>query len=104
MTLTSEEIATKEFLVGLRGYDKDEVRAFLVTVAREFVTAGAPQAADAPTGDPAPEAAGNWANLGDEIAAVLRTAHDQAAALKGEAEADATRIRSEAEADAARIR
>ena len=29
MAITSAEIANKEFLVGLRGYDKDEVRAFL---------------------------------------------------------------------------
>ena len=36
------EIANKEFLVGLRGYDKDEVRAFLQTVAAAFDAVPAP--------------------------------------------------------------
>ena len=48
MSLTPDEIAAKEFLVGLRGYDKDEVRAFLQTVAAAY---------DAKSAAPAPAAA-----------------------------------------------
>jgi len=49
MAITSEEIAGKEFLVGLRGYDKDEVRAYLQTVAAAFdaLPAAAPAPANA---------------------------------------------------------
>ena len=38
MALTSSEIASKEFLVGLRGYDKDEVRAFEIPAATQQKT------------------------------------------------------------------
>lgn len=106
MALTPEEIADKEFLIGLRGYDKDEVRAYLRTVADAYAAeaskpapAAAPEPApepEAPAAAPAPAASGtDWASLGDEIAAVLRTAHEQAAALKADAEAEAARVRQE---------
>ena len=36
MALTPEEIAAKEFLVGLRGYDKEEVRVFLNAVSVDY--------------------------------------------------------------------
>ena len=65
MSLTPDEIATKEFLVGLRGYDKEEVRSFLRTVAvafgnaqQEAADAAAPAApAPEPTPEPEPVAA-----------------------------------------------
>lgn len=111
MSLTSEEIAGKEFLVGLRGYDKDEVRAFLRTVASAFDqtsadAAGAPAQQSAPEAQPAPAAAGGgeWSSLGDEIAAVLRTAHEQAAALKAATASEVASLRSRAEQDAAHTR
>jgi len=55
---------------------------------------------------PARSSASNndWAELGDEIAAVLRTAHEQAAGLRAEAEAEARATRQQAETDAAGIR
>ncbi len=43
MSLTPDEIANKEFLVGLRGYDKEEVRSFLRTVAVAFGSASQAQ-------------------------------------------------------------
>jgi DivIVA domain-containing protein len=100
MSLTPEEIAEKEFLVGLRGYDKDEVRAFLNQVAQAFAAASggsAPAAAAAPA---AASGGTDWSNVGDEIAAVLRTAHEQAATLRADAERDVASLRSQAEADA----
>ena len=95
MALTSEEIANKEFLVGLRGYDKDEVRAFLQTVSTAFEEAAssAAPAATAPAGD-----GGGMANLGGQIEAILATANTEAAKLRSDAEADAARIRAEADA------
>jgi DivIVA domain-containing protein len=33
---TPEEIDSKEFLITLRGYDKDEVKAFLKAVAADY--------------------------------------------------------------------
>lgn len=125
MSLTPEEIAEKDFLTGLRGYDKEEVRAFLRTVADAFSTAiepapvteepqaepepptevdatAAPSASTADTADTAVTPAGgvDWSNVGDEIAAVLRTAHEQAAALRAAAESEAASTRSEADAHA----
>ena len=38
MALTPEEIAEKEFAFGLRGYDLEEVRAFLHLVAAEVAS------------------------------------------------------------------
>jgi DivIVA domain-containing protein len=117
MSLTPDEIANKEFLVGLRGYDKEEVRSFLRTVAVAFGTARqaaevAPPAhepvVEAPAPEPEPAAASSagkdWAELGEEIAAVLRTAHEQAGGLRADAEAAAAAARQQAEADAAATR
>ena len=39
MALTPEDIESKKFLVGLRGYDKDEVTAFLQEVATDYRSA-----------------------------------------------------------------
>ena len=102
MSLTPDQIADKEFLVGLRGYDQDEVRSFLRTVAEAFRSAGTPDAA--PAAPAAPAGGTDWANLGDEIAAVLRTAHEQAATLRSDAEKEVQALRQQAEADAASTR
>lgn len=121
MSLTPDEIANKEFLVGLRGYDKEEVRSFLRTVSVAFTTVQqAAEAAPAPEPEPvvepvaahAPEpepastssAGKDWAELGEEIAAVLRTAHEQAGGLRADAEAAAAATRREAEAEATATR
>ncbi|MCU1454719.1 MAG: DivIVA protein, partial [Acidimicrobiales bacterium] len=69
MALTPDEIAGKEFLVGLRGYDKDEVRAFLTVVADQ-VGGGTSEPAPQPA-PPAAPAAPDWSQLGAEVAAVL---------------------------------
>lgn len=144
MAMTPEDIASKEFALGLRGYDKDEVRAYLQAVAddlRATVEAAAVQpadgdepggstvdaevvepaktgasadrpasgdavASDAPETDPDASAAAlvgaaasppDWSNLGEEIASVLRSAHEQANALRSDAELQAAAIRQQAE-------
>jgi DivIVA domain-containing protein len=134
MTLTPEEIADKEFLVSLRGYDKTEVRSFLQIGADAFRDARAAEepAAGPPAGEPAAEepaaalpaaepvttappparvaplapserpaaasAGTDRANLGEEIAAVLRTAHEQAERLRAQAAEESAAARAEAEA------
>lgn len=135
MAMSPEEIAEREFLVGLRGYDKDEVRDFLTVVAEDYrsvlesATAppdqagaadvdtaaqpGEPEAAAAPpdvaeaipgagTGTTSPQ---DWSRMGEEVAAVLRTAHEQVGALKarGEEEAEERRRAAEAQADLTKV-
>ncbi|MEO6989102.1 MAG: DivIVA domain-containing protein [Aquihabitans sp.] len=133
MSLTPENIAEKEFTLGLRGYDKEEVRSYLQTVANSLSAAidAASDSASAPgyapdceADEPSPKAttAGSadesataddgtqpgsstpdWSNLGDEIASVLRTAHEQANGLRADAESKASAIQAQAQqaADAA---
>lgn len=137
MALTPEEIAEKEFALGLRGYDKDEVRSYLQTVAvglREAIDAAAASslatATHGPSGDakadkpedtakadepesgtsasdgPAAALVGaaaeppDWSSLGEEIASVLRTAHEQASGLRAAAESEAATVRGQAQQDA----
>ena len=87
-----EDIQNQDFLVGLRGYDKDEVRTFLAQVAQEHAsvlaeldqvrtTGGAPAPAAA-----APADADDFENLGASVAAVLRAAKDSAAEVVAAAE------------------
>lgn len=55
--LTPEEIQSREFLVSLRGYDRDEVDAFLDDVAGEFATLLAmTRGGAAPAAEPADDA------------------------------------------------
>lgn len=96
MSITSEEIANKEFLVGLRGYDKDEVRTFLQTVAAAFASQPGPS-------DAAPEAAGaapatGMSNLGGQIEAILATANGEVEKLRADTATAAAQVRAEADA------
>lgn len=54
----------------------------------------------APVNPAADGEASDWSNLGEEIAAVLRTAHEQANGLRSEAEAQAATIRNRAQQNA----
>ena len=95
MAITPAEIANKEFLVGLRGYDKDEVRAYLQTVAAAFDVA--PSADDAPgESDSAGET--DLSNLGGQIEAILATARDEATKLRAQADSDTAKLRADADA------
>lgn len=104
--LTPEEIERQVFLVSLRGYDKDEVHAFLNQVASDYRQAL--QRSEAGEQDP-------YGRLGDEVAEMLRTTVEQTRQLRERverevaesrqrAEAEIATLRAEAEADAARIR
>jgi DivIVA domain-containing protein len=84
-----EDIESKEFLVGLRGYDKDQVREFLAQVAAEFRKVST-------TG----ESAGDDA-VPAEIAGVMRAVAAEAANIRAEAEREAAEIRAAAQEGAA---
>jgi len=81
-----EDIESKEFLVVLRGYDKEQVRAFLTEVAAEFrkvsTTGERPTLAD--DADPA------------EIANAMRAIVAEAVNIRAEAEREAAEIRAAA--------
>jgi DivIVA domain-containing protein len=101
MAITPAEIANKEFLVGLRGYDKDEVRAYLQTVAAAFDAA--PSADDA-TGEADSGGETDLSNLGGQIEAILSTARDEAAKLRAQADSDTAKLRSDADEETAGLR
>jgi DivIVA domain-containing protein len=102
-----DEIQSRDFLVGLRGYDKDEVRAFLDEVASEHaaVLAELEEARIMPAPEPVTvTVTDDLDSLGIGVAAILRTARESAAELTGTAEQQAAALRDEAEQHAANLR
>lgn len=97
MPFTPEEIENKEFLITLRGYDKDEVQAFLRAVAEDFRSVST-TFKEMPAGGNAFDA------LGAEVSSVLRVAKESATALKKKAEDDAAQARKRAEEEANTLR
>jgi DivIVA domain-containing protein len=98
---TAEEIENKEFLITLRGYDKDEVKAFLRAVAADFKAASQgqePMVTDAGGSRNAYEA------LGADIGHVLQVAKQSADTVKSKAESDAATMRKRAEDEAKSLR
>ncbi|MBW3594656.1 MAG: DivIVA domain-containing protein, partial [Actinobacteria bacterium] len=89
MPLSPDEIQTKEFEQAMRGYDKDQVRAFLNTVASDYRAA---------------LRLGNYEAVGEEVGRILQTVNDSAAALRQKATTEAEEILSQAEAEAKSMR
>lgn len=92
MALLPEEIEGKRFLVALRGYDKDQVHAFLALVADEH---RALLEGNAPGGvalerDPATA-------LGERVASIIRAAIASAEEIRAAAQEEASRIVAAAE-------
>jgi DivIVA domain-containing protein len=125
MALSPDEIEGREFALSRRGYNRDEVDEFLVSVAdtvreAEAAAQAAPEGSDADTDAAEPPEGGthplrsrlqsgpadtdDYGRLGAEVAAVLRTADEGAQKRRSEAEAEATRIRDEADGYAHRLR
>lgn len=122
--LTPEDITSRSFLVSLRGYDRDEVHAFLAQVADEVrdllervdeleeaatAPAGAPGASEAEPA-PAPEAAATpptpsdlFAEIGKETQRILEAAQHAGEDLRKSAKEDADRELKTARAEATRI-
>ena len=124
MHLSPDEIQRRTFAIEDRGYDRDQVRDFLLEVASALrmalhttrppttAAAAAATAADPRTGDTVTSGgADEFARLGTEVAEVLRAAHEAVAALQEQADRDiegrlldaearSEDIRRQAEADA----
>jgi DivIVA domain-containing protein len=121
--LTPEDITARSFLVSLRGYDRDEVHAFLAQVAdqlrdlqeridelEEALTTPAPASAPDPAPVAAPAAAPAaptsttdlFAQIGQETQRILEAAQTAGDELRRKAEADAEAELREAHAEAER--
>jgi DivIVA domain-containing protein len=96
---TAEEIENKEFLITLRGYDKDEVKAFLRAVAADFKAS-----ADSPGEVPDAGGGNAFEALGADIGHVLQVAKQSADSVKAKAEGDSTAMRKRAEEEAKSLR
>lgn len=94
MPLSPEEIEAAEFPSAMRGYEMQEVRDFLRTVASDY--SAVLEAATAP-----PPPVDVYELLGEEIAGVLRTAEATAAAMErklvDEAQARSAQVLADAE-------
>lgn len=97
-----EDIQGRDFLVGLRGYDKDEVREFLTEVASEH--AALLSEVDQLRHAPASAAPDDFETLGASVAAILRSAKESASEITGAADVAAAQVRDEAESYAASLR
>jgi DivIVA domain-containing protein len=96
--MTPEEIESREFFVGLRGFDKDEVHQFLAEVAEEQRTLLARLELAALEGEGLPTGPrDDFEDLGASVAAILRTAKESAASMQVDAEQSASTLRADAE-------
>ena len=107
--ISAEQIRRREFVTIRRGYDPDQVRAYLVQLADQIElmrvllrdaqaeAQTARRTTEQPRQDP-------YQQLGERVASVIREADDAAEAITGEAHRDAERVTREARADADRIR
>ncbi len=97
--LTPEEIASRQFLIALRGYDRDEVTAFLEQVADDYAALQRQieelqaEASQAPPEPAAAPAAGDtrdaFQQLGEETTRILVAAQDAAAEMRRRADEEA---------------
>ena len=94
MPFSPEEIETRRFLVALRGYDKDQVDAFLRELAadyREVLTR-----AQVSEKIPASSALDPFQVLGEEVASVVRAAAERVNELAERAQREAGEAREAA--------
>jgi cell division initiation protein len=101
VAITPQEIETKQFAIGLRGFDQQEVTAFLKSVAGDYKSAL--EHADGGGGGSTAPAADPYAAMGDEVAAVLRSARDAAGEVRKHAEEEAEALLSKARQEAGEL-
>lgn len=93
MSLSPEQIATRRFVVALRGYDKDEVDSFLTEIGEQVAellqTAPDPAAPGGTQDDP-------LARFGQQIESVLRSAVAAADAIRGQVDQEVAALRASA--------
>jgi DivIVA domain-containing protein len=96
MPITPEDIASKQFsLTRGRGYDRDEVQAYLSQISSAYVAA-------LDSGREVPSRMLD--RLGQEVAAILRAANESGATLRQEAEEEAESLRRAAIEEAEALR
>jgi DivIVA domain-containing protein len=101
--MNPEEIENKEFLVSLRGYDKDEVEGFLREVAKEIRGLRSEvEAASSPGAGPLSDTKAYLADIGAKVGEVLVTAEDAATDIREKASGEAERQVAVAKDEAAR--
>jgi DivIVA domain-containing protein len=109
MAITPDEIENRVFPLVRRGYDPAEVDDFLRDVASALAQAqgglATPPAAaeEAPEAEPAAATVrgpDDFEQMGEEVAAILRQAHESVATLRHRAETDAALIRQDAQREA----
>lgn len=93
MPLTPDEIKGQKFPVNLRGYEKEEVDAFLLRVAADYQAA---ISAIATAAEP-------YGALGREVGAVLMAARESAEEIRKDADAESDRVRREAADQVAQV-
>lgn len=107
--ISAEQIRRREFVTIRRGYDPDQVRAYLGQLADQIelmrvllreAQAEAETAART-TAQPRPDA---YQQLGERVASVIREADHVAEIIRSDAHRDAERLSRDARADADRIR
>ncbi len=111
-SLSADLIAQRGFASARRGFDPDEVRAFLGKVANEFRSMRQLQSsleqllreAEYRAVHPTWDENTLLSAVGEETASILRSAHAAAADIKGKAEDNASRILKEAQEQAAALR
>ena len=96
MTLTPEEIAHWEFAIVRRGYDKDEVDAFLSQAAGAYQSALTKK-----TPESSPP---SFESLGQEVSSVLRVAKETADEINRKARQEAEKERADANDKSKEIR
>jgi DivIVA domain-containing protein len=111
-SLSAELIAQRGFASARRGFDPEEVRAFLGKVAKEFRALRQLQStleellreAEYRAVHPTWDENTLMSAVGEETASILRSAHAAAADIKGKAEDNASRILNEAQEQSAAMR
>jgi DivIVA domain-containing protein len=124
--LTPEEIQSREFLVSLRGYDRDEVHAFLGRVAEQLAQTEAkatqlqqrldrlksqpgqaasaePGPAAAPPAATSPEPSAMFAEIGKETQRILEAAQEAGQQIQRKARQEADRDLQSARGQAAKL-
>lgn len=97
-----QDIEGRDFFVGLRGYDREEVDAFLAQVAAEHRALREEldllrEGAEVPARDP-------FEDLGANVTAILRTANESATSITAEAQERADALRVQADEYAEKVR
>jgi cell division initiation protein len=107
--ISAEQIRRREFVTIRRGYDPDQVRAYLERLADQIElmrvllrdAQAEAETASRTTSQPRQDP---YEQLGERVASVIREADHVAETIRGEAHRDADQVTREARADADRLR